>query len=257
MSSIKLILSALLTISFASSLAHAAPKRAAKKSNTVATTSAKSINVEEDIDTLGGNKDLMEMADKIKSTSRARIVQDRIVDRRNTLEFGLSYGSVFGGDAYLRTQSLGFAVDYHITPRWSLGARYNDYGNTLTPEGKRVFENARAMYAAGGRANAVDIDAPQSSMMAILNWYPIYGKTSFLDMGVTQFDLYLLAGGGTMTLASGDTAVYTGGLGLGAWLTKHISARAEIRYQKYDDQLITGSRSLDTVTGSLGLGWIL
>jgi outer membrane beta-barrel protein len=218
---------------------------------------AKQINASEDIDTLGGNKELMEMAQKVRSTSRSRIVQERIVDRNHTLEFGLSYGSVFGGDAYQKTQSLGVAVDYLITPRWSLGARYYDFGNSLTNEGKRIFDEARTAYNAGGRATIVDIDSPQNAAMAVVNWYPIYGKTSFLDMGITQFDVYLLAGGGNMTLTSGNTSLLTAGLGLGAWLSKHVSARAEIRYQKYEDQLVTGSRSLDTTVGSLGLGWIL
>lgn len=39
----------------------------------------KQINASQDIDTLGGNKDLMEMAQKIRSTSKSRIVQERIV----------------------------------------------------------------------------------------------------------------------------------------------------------------------------------
>ncbi|MEN0059954.1 MAG: outer membrane beta-barrel domain-containing protein, partial [Bdellovibrio sp.] len=124
-------------------------------------------------------------------------------------------------------------------------------------EGTRIFNEARASYAAGGRATIVDLDYPLNAAMAVVNWYPIYGKTSFLDMGVTQFDIYLLAGGGALELSSGTTSIYTGGLGVGAWMSKHISLRAEVRYQKYEDQLITGSRSLDTVVGSLGLGWIL
>lgn len=221
------------------------------------TISAKQISSSEDIDSLGGNKELMEMAQKVRSSSRSRIVQERLVNRRNTLEFGLSYGSTFGGDAYLKTQSLGVSADYHFTPRWSLGARYYDYGSSLTNEGQRVFNEARAAYQAGGRATIVDIDSPQNALLAVVNWYPIYGKTSFLDMGVTQFDIYLLAGGGTMVLSSGNTSLLTAGFGLGAWISKHVSARFELRYQKYEDQLITGSRSLDTTVGSLGLGWIL
>lgn len=249
MKSLKSLSLVFIACSFASAPAFAA---ATKNQDT-----AKQINASEDIDSLGGNKELMEMAQKVRSTSRARIVQERIVDRNNTVEFGLSYGSTFGGDAYLKTQSLGLAVDYHLTPRWSLGARYYDFGNSLTNEGKRIFDEARASYQAGGRATIVDIDSPQNAALAVLNWYPIYGKTSFLDMGITQFDLYLLAGGGTMTLSSGSTTLLTTGLGLGAWISKHVSARAELRYQKYEDQLVTGSRNLDTVVGSLGLGWIL
>lgn len=222
-----------------------------------AVASAAEINAKQDIDSLGGNKELMEMAEKVKSTSRSRIVQERLVDRNNALELGFSYGNTFSGDAYLKTQSLGLAVDYHITPRWSLGARYYDFGNSLTNEGQRIFDEARAAYDGNGRAHIVDIDYPLNATLAVINWYPIYGKTSFLDMGITQFDVYLLAGGGTMSLSSGNTSVLTTGLGLGAWITKHLTSRLEIRYQKYEDQIITGSRNLDTVVGSFGLGWIL
>lgn len=210
-----------------------------------------------DIDSLGGNQELMEMAKNIKSETRSRIVQDRLVTRTNRVEFGLSYGGVMGGDAYLKTQSAGFQMDYHITPRWSIGARYYDFGNNLTAEGQRIFEQARSNYKSGATGYAVDIDYPISAAMAVLNWYPIYGKTSFLDLGVSQFDLYLLAGGGTITLSSGETSLYTVGLGVGSWITKHLSARAELRYQGYNDQPVTGSRQLDTAAASLGLGWIL
>lgn len=217
----------------------------------------KEVNTSQDIDTLGGNQKLMEMADSIQSKSRARIVQDRIVDRNKALELGISFGGVMGGDSYLNTQSLGVGLDFHITPRWSIGARYYDYGSSLTPEGQRIFDEAKAAYQAGGRANIVDIDTPQNAMMAIVNWYPIYGKTSFMDMGVSQFDIYLLGGGGTMTLASGNSTVLTGGAGVGLWLSKHLSARLEIRYQSYQDQIVTGSRNLDTAVGTFGMGWIL
>lgn len=247
MKTINLLLAQILLLSFVSNNALAANKSAR----------VKQINAVEDIDTLGGNKELMDMAEKIKSTSRSRIVQERIVDRHHTLEFGLSYNNTFGGDSYLKTQGFGAAADYHITPRWSLGVRYYDFGNSLTPEGERIFQEARASYQAGGRAHLVDIDYPLSASMAVINWYPIYGKTSFLDMGVTQFDIYILAGGGNISLSSGDTSLVTAGLGLGAWMSKHVTSRLEIRYQKYEDQIVTGNRSLDTVVGSFGLGWIL
>jgi outer membrane immunogenic protein len=219
--------------------------------------SGKKLNPKTDIDSLGGNQELMDMAQNIKSTSRARIVQDRIVDRNLALEVGLLYGGVFGGDPYLRTQTIGAAVDFHITPRWSLGARYFDFGSSLTPEGNRVISTAKKNYASGATANAVDIDTPQNAVLAVVNWYPIYGKTSFLDLGVTQFDLYLIGGGGTMTLDSGSSPMYTAGIGVGAWMSKHISVRTELRWQNYEDKIITGSRKLDSVVGSIGLGWIL
>jgi len=216
------------------------------------------INVPADVDTLGGNEDLLKMAQSLKSQTRSRIVQDRIVDRRNKLEIALSYGGVFGGDSYVQTQSLGVAANYHITPRWSVGVNYSDFSNGLTPEGKRVFENYRQAKNNGNDpANAVDVDYPLSSTMAVLNWYPIYGKTSFLDMGITQFDMYLIAGAGQFTLSSGDTSLLSAGLGVGAWLSQHLSLRAEVKYQTYEDKPITGSRTLNTGMFNVGMGWIL
>jgi outer membrane beta-barrel protein len=215
------------------------------------------INASEDIDSLGGNKELMEMAERLHPESRSRIVQDRIIDRRNRVEFGLGFGAIFGGDAYLDTRAFSAALDYHITPRWSVGLRYLDFTNNLNAEGDRVFNEAAKTYAAGGRAQAVDIDYPLNATMAVVNWYPIYGKTSFLDIGVTQFDIYLLGGGGLINLDSGSTGIYTAGLGVGAWLSKHVTARAEVKWQRYNDELITGARTIDATMASLGLGWIL
>lgn len=216
------------------------------------------INVSQDVDTLGGNEDLMKKAQSLRSQTRARIVQDRIVSRRNRLEFGLAYGGIIGGNSYLQTQSADFAAYYHITPRWSLGVQYSDFQNTLSPEGKRVFNQYRAQQAAGGLpAYAVDVDYPINATMGFIHWYPIYGKTSFLDMGVSQFDIYLMAGGGSIQLSSGSTSIYSVGAGVGAWLTQHLTMRAEIKYQSYQDQPVTGKRDLGTGAATVGMGWIL
>ncbi|WP_413584081.1 outer membrane beta-barrel domain-containing protein [Bdellovibrio sp. HCB274] len=261
MKNFKLLSVTFLFLALSSQAAFAAPaKKAPRKAAPVARQAQAPVDnsdITADIDSLGGNEKLMNMAQNIKSESRSRIVQDRIVDRRNRLEVGVNYGMNFGGDAYTQTQALGAALDFHFTPRWSIGARYYDFGNSLSPEGKRIFEQAKANYAAGGRAYAVDIDYPENAVMAVLNWYPIYGKTSFMDIGVTQFDMYLLGGGGQITLSSGSTAVYTAGLGIGAWITKNLTARAEIRYMNYNDQPVTGERNLNVVTGNLGFGWML
>lgn len=216
------------------------------------------INVSEDVDTLGGNEDLIKMAQSLKSRTRTRIVQDRIVDRKNRLEFALSYGGIIGGDSYLQTQAVGFSANFHINPRWSLGAQFSDFSNNLTPEGKRVFDQYKKIRDAGGvPATAVDVDYPINATMAVVNWYPIYGKTSFLDMGITQFDMYLIGGAGQIKLSSGDAPIYSVGLGIGAWLSAHVSMRAEFKYQTYRDQPITGSRDLNTGAANIGMGWIL
>jgi hypothetical protein len=241
----------LTTVLFATILVQAAAVSAAPASRKA------KINASEDIDSLGGNKELMEMAQRLHPESRSRIVQDRIVDRRNRVEFGMSFGGMFGGDAYLDTRAFGASLDYHITPRWSVGLRYLDFTNSLNAEGERVFNEYNNSNSVAGSGRAVDIDYPINATMGVVNWYPIYGKTSFLDMGVTQFDLYFLGGGGMINLDSGSAPIYTAGMGVGAWFTRHLTARAEAKWQRYNDQIISGTRTIDATILSLGLGWIL
>lgn len=220
--------------------------------------SGKRIDFSKDVDHLGGNKALLEMAHAIDPENRARIVQKRAVDRYNRVELGVNYGSQFGGDAYVRTQNLGVSGDFHITPRWSIGARYYDYGNDLTAEGRRAFSEAEEAYSSGGRTYVIpDVDYALRSMMAVVNWYPIYGKTNLLDRSIAQFDLYFLAGGGQIELSSGWTSLATAGIGIGVWINNHLTTRAEIRTQGYQDEIISGPRRIQATTATIGLGWML
>lgn len=249
-----LTLSTLLLVSLS---AAAAPKTVKKAAPAPQPQQAKQIDFNKDVDGLGGNDALLEMAEKLNPESKSRIVQERIVDRHNRLEVGINYGGVMGGTTYLQTQNVGATLDFHFTPRWSIGARYYNYENKLTPEGQRAFDEARANYAAGNRATIVDIDTPLNSKIAVINWYPVYGKINFFDKAIAQFDFYLLAGGGQIELESGSTGLATAGLGFGLWMTKHVSARAEIRYQAYKDQIVTGERDISSAAATVGLGWVL
>jgi outer membrane immunogenic protein len=218
---------------------------------------AKQIDFAKDVDGLGGNDALMDMAQRLNPETRSRIVQDRIVDRNLRLEVGVTFGGIMGGTTYLQTSAKGVSADFHITPRWSIGARYYDYSNSLTPEGQRIKDAAKAADAVGAPKINVDIDSPYNAKLAVINWYPMYGKINFFDKAVAQFDIYLLAGGGQIELNSGETSLVTAGLGMGLWMTKHLSARAEIRYQGYQDQIVTGPRDIQSAVGTFGLGWIL
>ena len=219
---------------------------------------SKQVNVSQDVDTLGGNEALVQMASALDPQNKSRIVQNRLVDRHNRLEVGLNYGAVGGGDPYLQTQNVGASADFHFNPRFSLGVRYYDYGNSLTEEGRRVFNDARSAYEVGGRSYMIpDIDYPLRSAMAVAQWYPVYGKTNLLDWGIAQFDMYLLGGGGQIELSSGWTSMMTGGAGVGFWINQHFTTRAEVRYQTYKDQIITGPRSIGAVVGTVGIGLLL
>jgi outer membrane immunogenic protein len=255
MKTIKSITLFALAMSITVAASAAAPRQAAQKP--AAAPAAKKINFAQDVDSLGGNEDLINMADSLKPETKSRIVQDRIVDRHNRIEFGVNYGGVAGGTTYLQTQNLGFNLDYHITPKWSLGLRYYDFNNKLTPEGERVFAEARANNGVTASGGYVDIDTPLNATMAVLNFFPVYGKLNLFDAAIAQFDVFMLVGGGQIELSSGPTSILTAGGGIGFWMTKHLTARLEARYQGYKDQIKNGSRDINSVVGTAGLGWIL
>lgn len=190
-----------------------------------------------EMDALGANRELMKKARAIDPQNSMRIVQNREVDRRLRFEIGLDYGMVAGGDSYVNTSMLGAQLDFHINPQWSLGARYYNNSNTLSSEGKTMYDQAQQRQRAGDNSAVVPgIDSVKSTALGVINWYPIYGKMSIFEAGISQFDLYLLGGGGEVALNSGfHEAAVTAGIGVGVWLSQHFSTRLEARWEGYND----------------------
>lgn len=211
----------------------------------------------DDVNSLGGNKDLIRRARAIDPKNRVQVVQNRSVDRTNRLEFSVNYGLVNGGDPYVRTNNLGGSLDFHFTPRWSIGARYINSENQLSSEGERVFKDANAARASGSYYERPDVDYASDTYLGVINWYPMYGKLNLFDMGISQFDVYLLAGGGQVKLSSGTAPTYTGGVGLGFWMSQHFSMRVEGRYQTYEDRIYSGARKQELTVFTASLGFLL
>lgn len=233
------ILTALAVLSLAATSAMAQPKRDVKK----------------DFDSLGGNDALVERAKLLDPESRTRIVQKRSVDRSNRVELSAGGGLVTGGDSYMSTQSLAASLQYHFSPRISLGVGYTKHYNSLTNEGRTVFDEAKRRQAAGQNFEVPDLDYPIQSTIAFVNIYPIYGKLNFFNLGISQFDIYLQMGYGKVELSSGSTDTYSAGLGAGIWWSQNFTTRIEGKWQSYTDKVYTGSRKLDLVviTGSVGV----
>jgi outer membrane beta-barrel protein len=212
----------------------------------------------QEMNALGANKALMRKARAIDPQNRIRVVQHRDVDRHYRLEIGVTAALDEGGDPYVSTSSLGGHLDFHFTPRWSLGARFNNYSNSLTSEGKRVFDDAQARRDAGDVNYRIpDVDYAKNSYLAVVNWYPIYGKLNLFDVSIAQFDLYFLGGAGQIMLGSGSAPLYTAGGGVGIWLNQHMSTRLEARWQGYKDHVYDGSRNINQAVLSATLGFLL
>ena len=206
-----------------------------------------------DFDSLGGNDVLLEKAKALNPEASTSIVQDRVVSRRNRLEIAPEYSSVVGGDPYNSTQEFGVTTHFHINPHWSLGARYGYAGNKLRPEAEALINDVDTT----GKAKIPEIDYPKSELMALVDWYPIYGKMNLYDLGVTHFDIYFTGGAGQVELKSGTTSTYTAGGGLGLWWSQHLTTRAEIRYQTYNAKRFTGEQAMNLTVLGLQVGYLL
>jgi hypothetical protein len=77
---------------------------------------------------------------------------------------------------------------------------------------------------------------------------------NLFDTGIAQFDLYLQLGYGQTKLFSGKTDLMSAGLGSGVWLTSRITTRLEVRYQQYEDLLLTDRRKQSNVQAIASLG---
>lgn len=211
-----------------------------------------------DFDSLGSNEGILKRAQALNTKQQVRIVQKRAVDRDLRFEIGGFYGGVAGGNSYLNTQPFGGLLEFHITPKISVGARYSSYTSGLSAEGQSQFNAAREAQAAGRTDYTVpEVDSPKSSVMGTLSYYPMYGKLNFFDLTVVQFDFYGIAGYGQMETKNGSSATWTAGGGVGFWWTKHFSSRVEIRHQSYNETLLQGTRGVGMIVGTVGIGLLL
>lgn len=207
-----------------------------------------------DLDNLGGNAAVIKKAKRFSSNNKVRIVQNRLVDRDLRLELGLSYGPVANGPSYLNTQQYGGQLEFHIIPQISVGARYLKSANSFTAEGQKMVDAADSVPG----APIPDIDETQSQWLATATWYMLYGKLNMFDAGVSQFDIYSIAGAGQITLAkSGVKPTYTAGAGVGFWWSKHFTSRLEARWQGYQDTVATGSRNQNIIVAQAAIGILL
>ena len=208
----------------------------------------------QDFDSLGGNAVLLERAKALNPDARIQVVQDRVVNRRLRTEIAPEYSQVFGGDPYAKTQNVGANLHFHLTPRWSVGLKYNYSFSQLRPEGDSLIHD-RDLTKDG--PIVPDIDFVKQQAMALVNWYPIYGKMNLHDLGVAHFDIYTLLGGGQVELRSGRTPTYTAGGGVGFWLSQHLTARGEIRYQAYKVQRLGEEEEMKTTVMGIQIGYLL
>lgn len=213
----------------------------------------------EDIDSLGGNDVLLERAQKLNPEKSVHIIQNRIVNRVTRSEVSFEFSGVAGGDAYVSTKNLGLSYTFHINPRWSLGLKGQYAFNKLRPEGKAAVDYAKRVVDETNQSLELipDIDYPKLAGYAVVNWYPIYGKMNLHDLGIIHYDIYLLLGGGQMSLKNGSTLGIIGGMGFGFWISQHLSSRLELRYETYEANPVSEPKRMNLTTIGFSMGYLL
>jgi outer membrane beta-barrel protein len=216
-------------------------------------------NLKDEFQSLGDNKAVAERVRNLDNQQRVRIVQNRLVDRNNRVELAVNYSYLGGADSYVQSQNVGGMLQYHISPRWSLGAEFQRSYNALTDEGQRQFDLAQVAQQNDPSSSQrfPSVDFPLETKLATISFYPIYGKLNLFDLSVAQFDVYLLLGAGKKTLNSGESDAYAAGLGTGIWLNSWLTSRLEVRYEKYQDLLATDRRDQSSVAAMASLGILI
>jgi outer membrane beta-barrel protein len=217
--------------------------------------------VEQELDSFGGNQALYEKARALNPEIDNNVVQNRFVNRTNRFEIAPEFSGIAnGGDAYNRTSNAGINVHYHINPSFSVGAKYNYSFNQLTPEGQTMVDRAEAAKTANPKdPNFLypEVVYQKSEMLGFFNWYPIVGKLSFGKYGVAHFDTYMTAGYGQMELSSGSSPVASLGVGMGFWVNNHFTTRVEYRGEQYTADYYDQTETMTTGIASVQLGWML
>jgi outer membrane beta-barrel protein len=217
-------------------------------------------NIEKEFDALGGNGVLLEKAQALNPEVRTTVVQNRIVDRTSRFELSGQYANTFGGDTYVRTGIFGLSGQFHFNNNWSVGAKSGIAFNKLTNEGKSLVEAAEADAAANPLSSTADIpsmDYPKQLSMGYVNFYPLYGKISWLGKGISHFDIYGQLGYGNISLKSGGTTAMSAGAGVGVWGTEHLTTRLEMTYLDYTAKHIDGKEiKMGVTSASVQVGWL-
>lgn len=212
-----------------------------------------------DFDSLGGNDVLLEKAQSLTPSTKIGIVQKRVVNRLKRFELSFEGGTISSNDSYVVSRKVGLSTQFHINPHWSVGAKYNYFFNNLTPEGKKIYDEAERDVQSGNSEGAIvpAVNWQKSSISAVINWYPIYGKLNIFDKGIVQFDMYGILGAGKTQLRYNSAQSYQAGIGFGFWLSQHLTSRIELTKETFSASALDGSKqNFSSDETSLSVGYL-
>jgi outer membrane beta-barrel protein len=189
---------------------------------------------------------------------RVHVLQKRDYSVKNKIEIGV-FGGLTIGDVFTQQFSTAVAVDYHLNEAFALEGLWMSsklpfaMGNRAAGSGTAEYsdpDSFRWGMTYTGAYDEVKNDAqlsPSNADLAMLGNYlglsvqfsPIYGKWSLLNLGIGHADIFLTAGGGAASTeyrkANGnwvDTGLYfvgSFGAGFRIFLNRWLAIRLDLR----------------------------
>jgi len=214
----------------------------------------------QDFDSLGGNQALLDKVKALNPETSVYAIQNRMVARESRFEVSPELSATLSGQSYFNSQALGISGYYHISPLWSVNIKALFFVNQLTPEGRSVVDTAFLDFNKNPEDSGAlypEINFPKSLLAAGFQWYPLYGKVSWLGRSITQFDLFTDLGFGQMTLKTNVAQETHAGLGIGLWWSPKLSTRAQVYWQGYQAQYLSKTEDINNTSLSLQMGWLL
>lgn len=181
------------------------------------------------------------------SQDKLYLVNQRYSSLINRHEFSFSGAHNFTSVSHMDSKQAGIQYRYHINPKWSVGLRYNNYFNELTPAGEKLFEDQKLL---------PDTDFALKSTSALLTYNTIYGKLRWTQDKVVYFDQYISLGYGDIELARGMQKLVSLDLGLAFWLGKNMSTRLGVNNEFYTQRQISGPTNIHNAMGYIEFGYL-
>lgn len=176
------------------------------------------------------------------------IVNKRYSSLVNRHEVSLAGVSNLTSVSHIDNTALTGAYRYHINSTFSLGVKYNDYYNELTPAGEKLFNEEKIL---------PDTDFALKSTTAFLGVNTFYGKMRLTEQTIIYFDQYINLGYGEIELTeNGIQKLVNIDLGFVFWGGKHISTRFGLNNEFYSQRKINGLTNVHNMMGYFEIGYL-
>lgn len=176
------------------------------------------------------------------------IVNKRYSSLVNRHEVSLAGANNFSSVSHIDNTALTAAYRYHINSTFSLGIKYSDYYNELTPAGEKLYKEEKIL---------PDTDFAYKSTSAFLGVNTFYGKMRLTDETIIYFDQYVNLGYGDIELSrNGVQKMINVDLGFVFWGGKHISTRIGLNNEFYSQRKVDGLSNVHNMMGYFEVGYL-